>query len=195
MASDGSSAAEATEAALAGVGDRLRRRRQAQGLTLAEVAEHTGFSTSSLSRLESGQRRASLEVLLPLAALYRVPLDELVGAPPVGDPRIFAQPRRRGDLVVVPLTQQPGPQQAFKMVIPASRSVPALTTHEGYEWLYVLSGVLRLVVADRDVTLTSGHAAEFDTRIPHWFGGTGDGVVEVLSLLSRQGEKIHLRPG
>jgi transcriptional regulator with XRE-family HTH domain len=184
--------AQATEAVLASVGERLRRLRQTRGLTLTDVAERTGFSTSTLSRLESGQRRASLELLLPLAALYRVPLDELVAAPPVGDPRIFARPRRRGDLVVVPLTHLPGPQQAFKMVIPASRSTPTLVSHEGYEWLYVLSGVLRLVVGDRDVTMTSGHAAEFDTRTPHWFGSTGSGVVEILSLLSRHGEKIHL---
>ncbi|WP_245645707.1 helix-turn-helix domain-containing protein [Pseudonocardia acaciae] len=191
----GDSLNEATYAALDAVGERLRRRRQSRGLTLSEVADHTGFSTSTLSRLESGQRRASLELLLPLAALYRVPLDDLVGAPQMGDPRIFPKPRRKGDLVVVPLTHHPGPQQAFKMVIPTARSVPALTTHEGHEWLYVLSGVLRLIVGERDLTLPSGHAAEFDTRAPHWFGSTGEGVVEILSLLSGQGEKIHLTSG
>ncbi len=183
---------EATRLALEGVGARLRRQRNARGLTLAEVGELTGFSTSALSRLESGHRRASLEVLLPLAALYRVPLDELVAAPPVGDPRIFPKPRRRGDLVVVALTHLPGPQQAFKMVIPASWSTPVMATHEGHEWLYVLSGVLRLVVGDHDTTLRSGHAAQFDTQTSHWFGSTGEGTVEILSLLSGQGERIHL---
>ena len=180
------------EAVLAGVGEQLRKLRQARHLTLSDVADQTGLSTSTLSRLESGQRRAGLEVLLPLSALYRVPLDDLVAAPPVGDPRIFPKPRRRGDVIVVPLTQSPGPQQAFKIVIPESRSTPTPLTHEGYEWLYVLSGVLRLVVGDRDVTLKPGQAAEFDTRRPHWFGSTGTGAVEILSLLGHQGEKIHL---
>lgn len=181
-----------TEVVLAGVGERLRQLRQTRRLKLSDVAERTSISTSTLSRLESGQRRASLEVLLPLSALYRVPLDDLVAAPPVGDPRIFPKPRRRGDVIVVPLTHLPGPQQAFKIIIPASRSTPAPLTHEGYEWLYVLSGTLRLVVGEGDVTLKAGDAAEFDTRRPHWFGSTGQGPVEILSLLGHQGEKIHL---
>lgn len=43
------------------------------------------------------------------------------------------------------------------------------------------------------INLHPGEAAEFDTRVPHWFGGRGDGPVEVLSLFGRQGERAHLR--
>lgn len=74
------------QAVLDGVGPRLKRLRAKRGLTLAALSEETGISKSTLSRLESGQRRPSLELLLPLAAAYRVPLDDLVGAPEVGDP-------------------------------------------------------------------------------------------------------------
>lgn len=130
---------------------------------------------------------------MALAQAHQVPLDELVGAPPVGDPRIRLRPRRTGDSVVLPLTLQPGPIQAFKQVIPATRSNPEPCTHEGYEWLYVLSGQLRLVLAQHDVILGVGEAAEFDTRQPHWFGSTGGSPVEILSLFGRQGERIHLR--
>jgi transcriptional regulator with XRE-family HTH domain len=59
-------------------------------------AAATGISKSTLSRLESGQRRPSLELLLPISAAHQVPLDELVGAPEVGDPRIRMEPRRFG---------------------------------------------------------------------------------------------------
>lgn len=79
------------------------------------------------------------------------------------------------------------------MVLPAARRVPDLCTHEGYEWLYVLSGRLRLVLADHDLVLGPGEVAEFDTRLPHWFGTTGEGPVEVLSLFGRQGERLHIR--
>lgn len=166
--------------------------RTQRGITLAELAEATGISKSTLSRLESGGRRPTLELLLALAHAHQVPLDELVGAPPVGDPRVRLRPQRTGDSVVVPLTRQPGPIQAFKQVIPAARSTPEPCTHEGYEWLYVLSGRLRLVLAEHDVIIGAGEAAEFDTRQPHWFGSTGDGPVEILSLFGRQGERIHL---
>jgi quercetin dioxygenase-like cupin family protein len=162
-------------------------------MTLSELSASTGISISTLSRLESGQRRPTLELLLPLAQVHQVPLDELVGAPHVGDPRVRAVPRRLHDMTVVPLTHQPGGLQAFKMVIPASRSTPEPRTHEGYEWLYVLSGQLRVVLGEHDIILRSGEAAEFDTRVPHWFGSTGSGEVEILSLFGPQGERMHLR--
>ncbi|MER6911316.1 XRE family transcriptional regulator [Streptomyces sp. NPDC000594] len=178
---------------LSEVGPRLKRLRTERGVTLAGLAETTGISTSTLSRLESGGRRPSLELLLPISQAYQVPLDELVGAPEVGDPRVRLTPRTAHGTTIVPLTGQPGPLQAFKMVIPATRATPQQVTHEGYEWLYVLAGRLRLVLPGHDLTLGAGEAAEFDTRLPHWFGSTGEGPVEVLSLFGRQGERMHVR--
>lgn len=180
------------EDVLVGVGPRLRRIRQARELTLGDVADSTSISVSTLSRLESGERKPTLELLLALSSLYDLPLDDLVGAPPVGDPRVYQRPVSRGGITVVPLTHFPGPQHALKMVIPSTRSVPHLCRHRGYEWLYVLSGELRLIVGSHDVVLTAGQAAEFDTTALHWFGSTGESPVEILSLLGLQGQRIHL---
>lgn len=179
--------------ALTEVGPRLKRLRAQRRVTLAALAAATGISTSTLSRLETGQRRPSLELLLPISQAHQVPLDELVGAPEVGDPRIRLTPKRVNGSTVLPLTRQPGPLQAFKQILPATRNAPEPCTHEGYEWLYVLSGRLRLILADHDLVLGPGEAAEFDTRLPHWFGSTGDGPVEILSLFGGQGERIHVR--
>ena len=183
----------AISAALADVGPRLRRVRAQRDVTLAELAATTGISKSTLSRLENGQRKPSLELLLPIAAAHRIPMDELVGAPEVGDPRIRFTPRKRNGRTVVPLTRQPGGIQAWKTVIPPESGEPELRTHEGYEWLYVLAGQVRLILGDHDITMGPGEAAEFDTHLPHWFGAAGDHPVEVLSLLGRQGERIHVR--
>lgn len=188
----GGGAADPTDRVLDRVGERLRHIRTSRGATLADLAAATGISKSTLSRLESGLRRPSLELLLPIARAHRVPLDELVGAPPVGDPRIRPVPVRRNGMTVLPLTQQPGGLQAYKMIIP-DRGEPDPRTHTGYEWLYVLSGRLRLILADHDVVLSPGEAAEFDTRLPHWFGPAGPEPVEILSLFGRQGEQIHMR--
>ncbi|WUH99710.1 XRE family transcriptional regulator [Spirillospora sp. NBC_00431] len=178
---------------LAQVGPRLKRVRTQRGVSLSALAEATGISKSTLSRLETGQRRPSLELLLPISQAHKVPLDELVGAPEVGDPRVRIKPRVRNGRTVVPLTVQPGPLQAWKSIIPADQNRPKPVTHEGYEWLYVLSGRLRLIVADRDLVMGPGEAAEFDTRLPHWFGPAGDSPVEVLNLFGRQGERMHVR--
>jgi transcriptional regulator with XRE-family HTH domain len=175
------------------VGPRLRRVRRDRGVTLAELSAATGISVSTLSRLESGRRRPSLELLLPLARAHQVPLDELVGAPATGDPRVRAKPIVRHGRTMFPLTRQPGGLQAYKVIQERTTEPPEPRVHEGYEWLYVLSGRLRLVLGEHDVVLGAGEAAEFDTRVPHWFGPTDDGPVEFLSLFGPQGERMHVR--
>lgn len=182
-----------TDDVLADVGPRLRRIRKEREVTLAALSEATGISVSTLSRLESGLRKPSLELLLPIAQAHQVPLDELVGAPPVGDPRVRSKPIRRDGRTYWPLTRQPGGLQAYKVLEPQRGLEPEPRTHEGYEWLYVLSGRLRMVLGEHDVVLTEGEAAEFDTRVPHWFGSTGEGPVEFLSLFGPQGERMHVR--
>jgi transcriptional regulator with XRE-family HTH domain len=174
------------------VGPRLKRVRSQRGVTLHDLSERTGISKSTLSRLENGQRRPSLELLLPLAQAYRIPLDDLVGAPEVGDPRIRLKPRRVHGRTVLPLTRQPNGVQAWKIVIPARQSTPQPRAHDGYEWLYVLSGRMRLVLGAQDLVLGVGEAAEFDTQVPHWFGSTGEGSAEVLSIFGRPGERMHV---
>jgi transcriptional regulator with XRE-family HTH domain len=162
-------------------------------MTLTGVAASTGISKSTLSRLETGHRRPSLELLLPLAEAYRVPLDDLVGAPEVGDPRIRLKPRRVKGRTVIPLTRQPEGMQAWKIVIPTSKDKPEPRAHDGYEWLYVLSGRMRLILGNHDLELGPGEVVEFDTRVPHWFGSSGTQPAEVLSLFGRQGERMHVR--
>ena len=172
-------------AALDNVGPRLRQVRAQRGSTLTAVAAATGISKSTLSRLESGQRRPTLELLLPLAHAYRVPLDDLVGAPDVGDPRTRLKPRTVKGRTVIPLTRTAGGMQAWKIVIPVSKTEPEPRSHDGHEWIYVLSGHMRLV-------LGPGEVVDFDTAVPHWFGSTGEEPAEVLSLFGRHGE-THLR--
>ncbi|WP_148572362.1 helix-turn-helix domain-containing protein [Nocardioides caldifontis] len=185
--------ADDLDQALANVGARLRSLRQQRGTTLSDLAAQTGISLSTLSRLESGDRRPTLELLLPLARVYGVTLDELVDAPPTGDPRIHLRPVDRHGMTMIPLTRRAGGIQAYKLVVRPSRREPELQTHEGYEWLYVLDGRLRVLLAEHDFVMAPGEAAEFDTRVPHWFGAADDQPVEFLSLFGRQGERAHLR--
>ncbi|MDR8410212.1 XRE family transcriptional regulator [Nonomuraea sp. 3-1Str] len=175
------------------IAPRLRRAREKKGISLADLARATGISTSTLSRLESAQRRPSLELLLPITAVLGIPLDEIVAAPRILDPRVPQQPTRKDGRVLIPLSRQQGEPRAYKMTIPAHDEQPHLRTHAGYEWLYVLRGRLRVRLGDHDFVMGAGEAAEFDCQIPHWFGAAGRGSVEVLSLFGKQGERIHLR--
>ncbi|GAA5109695.1 XRE family transcriptional regulator [Pseudonocardia adelaidensis] len=181
------------DAVLGAVGPRLRAIRKRRGVTITDVAATTGISASTLSRLESGGRRPNLELLLPLARVYGVALDELVGAPQTGDPRVHFRPVSRHGMTHIPLSRRAGGLQAFKLIIPARGDEPEPKTHEGYEWLYVLDGRLRLVLGDNDLELGPGEAAEFDTHLPHWMASAGPGPVELLVLFGVQGERAHLR--
>lgn len=172
---------------------KLKRLRTQRRMTLADVANATGISKSTLSRLENGERRPTLELLLVLSHAYRVPLDDLVAAPEEGDPRIRLKPGRVKGRTVIPLTRQPDGTQAWKIVIPTSKVTPEPRAHDGYEWLYVLSGHMRLVLGDQDWVLGPGEVAEFDTLVPHWFGSTGDEPAEILSIFGRPGERMNVR--
>jgi transcriptional regulator with XRE-family HTH domain len=180
------------------IGPRLRALRRQQDRTLEHVAEATGISVSTLSRLESGQRRPLLEHLLPLARTYRVQLDELVDTPAAPDPRIRTRPFTRHGRTFYPLTRSRGTPQAYKIVIPPPRADrvggdPPLQVHSGYEWLYVLSGRLRLRLGEHDLLLDAGEAAEFDTRVPHALTSAGPEPVELLTLFGPDGERMHVR--
>ncbi len=181
---------------LAEVGGRLRRLRNARHLTLDQLAEETGISTSTLSRLESGQRRPNLELLLPLAKTYHVPLDELVGAPATGDPRVHPRSFRRKGVTWVQLAKNPGGPTAYKQVLGVNRGAVAsqdLCVHEGYEWVYVLSGEVQLTLGAKRYRLSAGEAAEFETTTPHGYANIGQVPVELLVIFAGQGERIHLR--
>ncbi|MET1072894.1 MAG: XRE family transcriptional regulator [Umezawaea sp.] len=182
------------DSVMEGIGPRLRALRRSRGATLADLAAETGLTASTLSRLENGKRRPTLEQLLPLARAHGVPLDDLVGFHHSGDPRVHLRPVTRDGMTFVPLTRRAGGIQAFKVVYPpASRwGSPAPRTHEGYEWFYVMNGSVRFVLGKQDLVLRSGEAAEFDTRVPHWIGSADEHPAELLALIGPQGERAHL---
>ncbi|MFD7058156.1 helix-turn-helix domain-containing protein [Streptomyces sp. NPDC059906] len=189
-----------TAQVMTSLGARLRAIRQARGLTLAQLAAATGISVSTLSRLESGQREPGLRHLLPLARAHRLPLDELVGSR-TGDPRVHPRPFTRHGQTWVPLTRNPNDGlHAYKQILPAPATPrtewtprPEQGTHEGHEWLYVLSGRLLLALGEHDLVLTAGETAEFDTRVPHGIANAGDQPVEWIALYGAQGERMHIR--
>jgi transcriptional regulator with XRE-family HTH domain len=183
----------AITATLERVGPRLKQLRTNRRITLTALAGTTGISKSTLSRLETGHRRPTLELLLALSHAYRVPLDDLVGAPDVGDPRIRLRPGRVNGRTVIPLVRQPDGMQAWKIVVPAGTADPEPRTHDGHEWIYVLSGHLRIVLGDQEFILGPGEIAEFDTTVPHWFGSTGTEPTEILSIFGRPGERMDVR--
>jgi transcriptional regulator with XRE-family HTH domain len=185
---------QANESVDARVRRRLRELRTEQGLTLAQVGERANIDLSTLSRLESGKRRLALDHLPALAAALGVSADDLLGAAPPPDPRVYAKPTRRDGLTMWSLSNHgAGGLQTYKVLIDPDRRVPPaeLPVHDGRDWMYVLSGRLRLLLGDADHVIEAGQAVEFTTLTPHWFGAV-DGPVEVLLIVGPHGERVHL---
>ncbi|MDO0929979.1 helix-turn-helix domain-containing protein [Streptomyces sp. TG1A-8] len=182
---------------LAAMGPRLRAVRERRGVTLAVVSGATGISPSTLSRIETGRRKPTLEVVLQLAKEYGVSLDELAGTAPAAEPRATAPLNFGDDKAVLPLTRYVGGLHAHKHVLPAVEEPPGRprqVSHEGYEWLCVLYGRLWLALGGQDLVLDSGDVAEFDTRVPHGVANAGsDGPVEYLIMFGPQGERLRPR--
>lgn len=172
------------------VGARLRAIRKSRGYTLEDLAAAVNMSASTLSRLESGKRQASLELLLPLTRRLGIRLDDLVPAE-VADPRVRRPVVRRDGLIIAPLAPEHSPVSTYKITYPATKELPALRVHDGYEWLYILRGKLRLRLGDQDLTLGVGEAAEFDTRTPHAMSAAEGKPAQVLSIFNAAGARIH----
>jgi transcriptional regulator with XRE-family HTH domain len=178
------------------VRQRLRQLRTEQGLTLQQVAERASIDISTLSRLESGKRRLALDHIAPLAAALGVTTDELLADPAREDPRVQGDPLSHDGMTLWPLTRRrrAGGITAYKASISARRTTPPETfpVHEGEDWLYVLSGRLRLILGEQDLVIEPGEAVEFTTWTPHWFGAV-DQPVEAILIVGPHGERAHLR--
>ena len=197
------------------VGPRLRRLRTDRGLSLAELSQRTGISTSTLSRLETGARVPGLEHLVALARAHAVSLDDLVGVRFSRDPRLRFESVDQDGRLTMPLAVPAGGLRVEHAIIrpPDRGSVEpdvhvhgsdsshgsrefesdALRTHRGYVWMLVLEGAIRLVVGSHDLIAEEGEAAEFDTRVPHWIGPARGRPAHVLNVHGRDGQRIRVR--
>lgn len=178
------------------IGTRLKGWREKRSMTLVELSALTEISPSTLSRLEAGKRAPNLELLIPIAHALRIGLDDIVPRA-VPDPRVSRTTREVEGIRYESLSPASSPVQTFKVTFPPHEAgvaaVPKPKVHDGQEWLYVISGRLRLVLGDQEVTLGPGEAAEFDTRVPHWLSSAGRAPTEVVSIFSKEGTRIHLR--
>jgi len=172
------------------VGPRLRAARQQRGLTLEETARLASMSTSTLSRLESGKRQASLELLVPLTRQLGIRIDDLL-KPETRDPRVHRPVVTRDGVTIAPLAPDTSAIQTYKITYPPAKTLPDLRVHDGFEWFYVLAGKIRLRLGEQDLILTRGEAAEFDTRVPHAIGAAGSAPAQVLSIFNSEGKRMH----
>lgn len=183
-----------SDSALQNLGPRLRAARQSRELTLAELSERASISASTLSRLEAGKRQATLELLLPITRVLDIRIDDLIDhATP--DPRVRRASVTRDGLTITPLSPRGSAIDTYRVSYPPTAVPPELRVHDGYEWLYVLDGTLRLRLGEQDLLLNPGEAAEFDTQVPHAMSAHGTTPAHIISIFNASGARIHTHLG
>ena len=170
---------------------RLRSLRTTLGLSLDEVAERTQLSPSTISRVETGKRSISLDILVPLAKALQVDLDALLELHSDDDVVIRPRPNRSGKRTTWMLSRPTGSTIAVKTRIEPSRQTDRQRVHPGHDWFFVLSGRVRLLLGDRAIVVETGEAAEFNTMTPHALAAI-DGPAEVVQIFNRDGMHAHV---
>ncbi|MGQ0844584.1 MAG: helix-turn-helix domain-containing protein [Sporichthyaceae bacterium] len=171
---------------------RLRSLRQAHGWSLDTLAARASLSPSTISRIETGKRAVSLDVLLPLARALQIDLESLLeGDSEDPDVVIRPIPSHRPGVTTWPLSRPTGSTSAMKMRLEPRGRTPQPRVHPGHDWFYVLSGRVRLILGEREIVVEAGEAAEFSTMTPHVVDAL-DGPAEVLMVFDREGQRAHL---
>ena len=170
---------------------RLRGVRQSLGLSLDELAERSHVSASTISRVETGKRTISLDLLVALAAGLEVSIDALIEPSDDDDVVIRPTAQQRPGVTTWALSRPTGSVLTVKQRIEPDRRVGEPKVHPGHDWFFVLSGCVRLTLGDRVILVHEGEAAEFDCMVPHLFQAE-DGPAEIISIFDRDGQRAHL---
>ena len=170
---------------------RLRAVRTGAGLSLDEVARRSNLSASTISRIETGHRTLSLDVLVPLARALAVPLDDLLDTPTSDDVVIRPKPAKWQGATMWQLSRGTSPFAAVKMRLEPTRKEPAQKVHPGHDWMFVIEGRVLLLLGERRIEVAAGEAAEFATMTPHAVVAVG-GPAEVLMVFDPHGRGAHL---
>lgn len=177
------------------IGERIKFLRQRKHMGLVELGKYTGLSASFLSQLETGRVVPTLRNLARIAMVFSKDLSYFFEPE---RPELFrilrASERQR-----LPQTGTDQPDYFYESLghVPADQMIapyvaeflpgnerrpPAAHQHTGAEFLYVLSGRLRLTHEGRTEVLERGDAVYFDPGVKHSYERLGDEPCTALIL-------------
>jgi transcriptional regulator with XRE-family HTH domain len=170
---------------------RIRALRRRLGWSLEDLAQRCHLSVSTLSRIETGKRTISLDVLVAVAQSLGVTIDELLAADDDADVVIRPTPAGWEGATVWTLSRPGATTTAIKMRLEPTDRAPEPQLHPGHDWLFVLDGPVLLTLGERQIVVQTGEAAEFSTMTPHAVAALGR-PAELIMVFDREGEHAHL---
>lgn len=189
------------------IGARLKGFRTAQGLSLAKLAQMTGISNATLSRVENGQVLVSAHNLYALSQALRVDITAFYAEGPSPLRAGIRSVARRGEGQQVStndfLSRVFASDLAHKKMHPAINTITAtspaaaggLSGHAGEEFIYVVSGTLVLHSEHyAPLMLAPGDTLYFDAAMPHAYVATDAGPADILVITTTDPQDAQRTP-
>jgi transcriptional regulator with XRE-family HTH domain len=175
-----------------GLGPKLRSLRRDRGLSLAQVADSTGISSSFLSLVETGKNDLTVARLIRLVAYYGVAVSDLLPEEEDEAAEILRGEHQRH------IPSRSENMDLYLLTSDGNRAMtPVLATYEvgggmeefiSYEseqWDYVLEGSLELIFEDAEpIVLNEGDSAYYSAKRPHKYRNAGNGLARAIHVRS-----------
>ncbi|ADR18717.1 MULTISPECIES: helix-turn-helix domain-containing protein [Calditerrivibrio] len=175
------------------IGERIKRLRHMRNLTLQDVANFTGFSKALISQIENNVVTPPITTLAKIAKVLNVKMvyffeDDLdfkeYYLVKKNDRKIAYREGAKHGYIYEELAHIKN-NDIFESFVVTIRSEPRekkLFSHEGYEFMYILEGGIRMYLNNDVVTLEEGDSISFSSKIPHYAETLGDKDAKILSI-------------
>jgi len=180
------------------VGERIRAFREKQTLSLADLAARTGLDETFLAAVETEDRYPSLGPLLKIARALGLRLGTFLDDQVSRDPLIVRVAERSQELAMHQSGGKPAShayhslgrgktdrhmEPFFIEINPEPEADKTLSSHEGEEFIVVVSGQVRLVYGRETSILGPGDSVYFNSVVPHNVSAAGDASASIYAVL------------
>lgn len=175
------------------IGERIKRLRHMRNLTLQDVANFTGFSKALISQIENNVVTPPITTLAKIAKVLNVKMvyffEEDLDFKEYylvkkNDRKIAYREGAKHGYIYEELAHIKNNDifESFVVTIRPEPREKKLFSHEGYEFMYILEGGIRMYLNNDIVTLEEGDSISFSSKIPHYAETLGDKDAKILSI-------------
>ncbi|ACS78220.1 helix-turn-helix domain-containing protein [Maridesulfovibrio salexigens] len=179
------------------VGHRIKTFREKQGLSLEEFSSRTGLGVDFLEAVEEKEKYPSLGPLLKIARALGVRLGTFLDDQVSKDPLIVKLGERKEEFAMHSDQEKTASMKYFSLAkgksdrhmepffieIQPEDGEPKLTSHEGEEFIIVVSGKLKVVYGKEESVLEAGDSVYFNSVVPHYVAADGNEKCDIYAVL------------
>ena len=180
------------------LGARIKKFREQKSITLDDLAGRTGLNQDFLRAVEDENVYPSLGPLLKIARALGVRLGTFLDDQATRDPLVVRVEERKEELSMISGKSKPVAlrfhslgrgksdrhmEPFFIQILPESAKDKKLSSHEGEEFIVVISGEVVVIYGQETYALKAGDSIYYNSVVPHHVGSGGDQNAEIYAVL------------